>query len=189
MGTPKTFCCLLYHLFYMSLQVRTAGFDVFGLYRSAFPKEERFPFLFLQMMKLRRSCRFLSYYKDGILAGLSFTVEGPEMVFVLYLAVSANVRSRGYGSEILSSLKDRYKKPLTLNIEPLDEDAANAEERKRRFSFYERNGFSNTGYLLQDSQMTYTVLSTAEDFSVEDYTKALLGLHPFGMKMPEIFLQ
>ncbi|MBE6507711.1 MAG: GNAT family N-acetyltransferase [Methanocorpusculum parvum] len=173
----------------MSLSIRNAGFSARSLYLQAFPREERFPFLFLKVLALRRSCLFVSYYADDCLVGISYAVEGPEMVFVLYLAVSANVRSRGYGSEILSSLKDLYKKPLTLNIEPLDEDAANAEERKRRFSFYERNGFSNTGYLLQDSQMTYTVLSTAEDFSVEDYTKALLGLHPFGMKMPEIFLQ
>lgn len=170
----------------MSLTIRPAGFSVRRLYLSAFPKEERFPFLFLQMMRLRRSCRFISYYKEGSLAGLSFTVEGRGMVFVLYLAVSENIRSTGIGSEILSYLKNLYGKPLTLNIEPMDDTADNADERRRRYSFYERNGFYNTGYLLRDTQMTYTVLSTAKDFLPDVYYETLLGIHPGGLGMPEI---
>ena len=170
----------------MSLQVRPAGFDVLGLYRTAFPKEERFPFLFLQAIKLRRSCKFLSYCKDEELAGMSFTVEGQDMVFVLYLAVSENIRSKGIGSEILLYLKNLYGKPLTLNVEPMDGDAGNADERRRRFSFYERNGFYDTGYLLRDSRMTYTVLSTAKDFLPDVYYETLKGLHPSGVGMPEI---
>ena len=47
----------------MSLQIRTSGFETRSLYRFSFPKEEKFPFLFLQAMKLRHSCKFLSYYK------------------------------------------------------------------------------------------------------------------------------
>ncbi|HJJ68358.1 MAG: hypothetical protein IIX51_00520 [Methanocorpusculum sp.] len=127
-------------------QVRTAGFDVLSLYRTSFPKEERFPFLFLHAIKLRRSCKFLSYCKNGCLAGMSFTVEGPDM----------------------------------------DENADNADERRRRFAFYERNGFYDTGYLLRDTQMTYTVLSTAKDFKPDVYYETLKGLHPSGVGVPEI---
>ena len=142
--------------------------------------------MFLQIMKHRRCCRFLSYYKDGSLAGLSFTVEGRDMVFVLYLAVSESIRSKGIGSEILSYLKNLYGKPLSLNVEPKDENADNADERRRRFAFYERNGFSDTGYLLQDTQMTYTILSTANEFLPDVYYETLKGLHPIGVGMPEI---
>ena len=87
---------------------------------------------------------------------------------------------------ILNPRSGLYKKPLTLNAEPLDSAAEIAEERERRFAFYERNGFSNTGYELVDSKMTYAVLSDAEVFSAAEYSEALLGLHPRGIGMPEI---
>lgn len=108
------------------------------------------------------------------------------MVFLLYMAVSPSLQSRGYGTEILEYLKEQYKKPITLNAEPRDDDSENADERSRRFAFYERNGFSDTGYVLQDTKMTYTVLSSAKKFAIEDYYGALLGLHPKGIGMPKI---
>lgn len=170
----------------MSLIPRRAGFSVWRLYRCSFPKEERFPFLFLKVLALRKRSRFLAYYAGDKLAGFSFTVEGQDMVFLLYLAVSPVMQSKGFGSEILAYLKGLYKKPLTLNAEPLDAAAGNAKDRERRFVFYERNGFSDTGYVLSDSQMTYTVLSDAEVFSAAEYYDALYGLHPKGLGMPEI---
>lgn len=170
----------------MSLTPRKAGFCVRRLYRASFPKAERFSFLFLKALALTKKSRFFAYYAGEELAGMSFTIEGRDMVFLLYLAVSPAMQSKGFGSEILSYLKTLYKKPLTLNAEPLDSAAENAAERKRRFAFYERNGFSDTGYVLTDSQMTYTVLSDAEQFSAAEYVEALSGLHPKGFGMPEI---
>ncbi len=171
----------------MPLFSRPAG-SVKSLYHDAFPKEERYPYLLLKLLSLRRCISFLEYGDvDEKPISFSYTVEGEEMVFILYLAVEENSRSKGYGSEILSLLKNRYVgKSLTLNIEPLDSAAANFSERQKRFAFYERNGFSDTGYNLRDSTMTYMILSTAEDFDAEKYRKTLLGLHPFGIGMPEI---
>ena len=170
----------------MSLTPRRAGFGVRQLYLTSFPKVERFPFWFLQALALTRRSRFLAFYAGDSLAGISFTIEGRDMVFLLYLAVSPDMRSCGFGTEILSYLKTLYNKPLTLNMEPLDSAADNADERLRRFAFYERNGFSDTGYLLVDPQMTYAVISTAKEFSLEEYKEALHGLHPGGIGMPDI---
>lgn len=173
-------------VFSMALCVHPAPWSLRRLYVESFPKEERFPFLFLKALALTRKSRFLAYYDGDTLAGMSFTIEGKDMVFLLYLAVSPAMQSRGFGTEILSYLKELYKKPLTLNAEPLDSAAGNAVERERRFVFYERNGFSDTGYELVDSKMTYAVLSDAEVFSAAEYYEALLGLHPKGIGMPEI---
>ena len=75
---------------------------------------------------------------------------------------------------------------ITVERPDMDENADNADERRRRFAFYERNGFYDTGYLLRDTQMTYTVLSTAKDFKPDAYYETLKGLHPVGIGMPEI---
>ena len=170
----------------MSLSARTAGFSVRSLYLQSFPKEERFSFLFLKILACTKASRFLAYYDGESLAGISFTIEGERMVFLLYMAVSPSLQSHGYGTEILEYLKEQYKKPITLNAEPRDDDSENADERSRRFAFYEQNGFSDTGYVLQDTKMTYTVLSSAKKFAIEDYYGALLGLHPKGIGMPKI---
>lgn len=173
-------------VFSMALCIHPAPWSLRRLYLESFPKEERFPFLFLKALARTKKSRFLAYYDGDTLAGMSFTIEGKDMVFLLYLAVSPALQSRGFGTEILSYLKELYKKPLTLNAEPLDSAAENSPERERRFAFYERNGFSDTGYELVDSKMTYTVLSDAEVFSAAEYAEALLGLHPKGIGMPEI---
>ncbi len=44
-------------------------------------------------------------------------------------------RNRGYGSEVLSALKEKYDR-LVLETEP-----PKTEIQKRRIAFYERNGF------------------------------------------------
>ena len=75
---------------------------------------------------------------------------------------------------------------FTVEGPDMDENADNADERRRRFAFYERNGFYDTGYLLRDTQMTYTVLSTAKDFKPDAYYETLKGLHPSGVGVPEI---
>ena len=63
------------------------------------------------------------------------------MAFVLYLAVNGEERGKGYGSQILDILKSAYvDKAIVLNIEPIDENAPNAEQRKSRLRFYNRNG-------------------------------------------------
>ena len=45
------------------------------------------------------------------------------------------------------------------DIEPVIAEADNAEQRRRRFSFYERSGFRDTGYAVQDSTGEYWTLA------------------------------
>ena len=76
-------------------------------------------------------------------------------------------------------------KEITLNIEPLDENADNYEQRVKRMEFYERNGFRDTGYHLLDVTGEYAILSTAYSFNVEDYKKAICKI---GMKCTSLKL-
>ena len=138
----------------------------------AFPPEERVPASLLALNALRRPVRLLAFYDGDVFAGFLNACFTDRMVYALYLAVNDEVRSRGYGSRILAWLKaEAGARPVALEIEMLDDAAPNAEQRERRLRFYERNGFSDTGYLSIDGKCTYTVLSTipaGEEFPADD---------------------
>ena len=154
--------------------------------KTAFPKNERIPLSVLNLLARRKCTDFTAYYDDGVFCGISYTVCSDSTVFILYLAVNKNLRSLGYGSEILGDIKEKNEgKTLVLNVEPLDENADNYASRIRRLEFYAKNGFSDTGWYLDDFSGEYNILSAHGSFSPKDYKSAVRKLS-CGMYLPEI---
>lgn len=152
------------------------------LIQTAFPENEQIPMWLLLLISKRKCVDFLAFYDDSTFCGISYTVRTEKMVFVLYLAVSNKIRSKGYGSKILNHLKVLYKeKEIVLNIEPVDEKAENNSQRIRRLEFYKKNGFSDTGEFFRNKAEKYSILSTSKNFAIEEYNmvikKASFGLY------------
>lgn len=123
------------------------------LFERAFPKAERLPMWLLLLLARRKGVDFEAYYDDDNFCGFSYIVENDDLAFILYLAVNDEMRSQGYGSRILECVKTKAgEKPIVLNIEPLDSNAENCEQRKRRLTFYEKNGYVNTGFVLRENK-------------------------------------
>ncbi len=140
------------------------------LIQTAFPENERLPMWLLLLTSKRKCVDFLAFYDDDRFCGVTYTVKTEKMVFILYLAVSNEIRSNGYGSKILDFLKVRYgEKDLVLNIEPVDENAENYHQRVRRLEFYKKNGFADTGKFFRNKSEIYSILSNSENFSMERY--------------------
>lgn len=132
------------------------------LYRSAFPKEEQMPWWLLWLFSLREDMGVTAYYDGDAFCGMTVTVGVEEYLFVLFFAVAEERRGKGYGSEILTLLKrENPRRPIVLNVEPLDEQAENAAQRVSRMRFYERNGFFDTGYNIDEVGGTFRVMSNA----------------------------
>lgn len=145
------------------------------LYMTAFPREERIPW-FLLRLNARRSGVDLTAFLDGdTFCGFTYSVTADDLHFLLFFAVDENLRSKGYGSAILSSLKDAYG-TVVLNIEPFVTDAPNLPERKHRYGFYRHNGFFDTGYHVWEVGGMFRVLSTKEELDVRAYQKLFLKL-------------
>mgnify|MGYP003282146535 FL=1 len=69
-------------------------------------------------------------------------IESEKMIFLLYFAVNAQQRSKGYGSQIIHELKQVARgREIILNVEKPDQSAENNTQRVQRITFYERNGF------------------------------------------------
>jgi len=60
---------------------------------------------------------------------------------------------------------------VTLNVELLDETAPNYPQRLRRFAFYRKNGFFDTGYHVWEVGGKFRVLSTDAALDVAQYKK------------------
>ena len=167
-----------------------AGYKAVSLLqKTAFPESEQMPLVIMHILALRKGIDYTAYYDGCLFCGITYTVVTRMDVFVLYLAVDDAVRSKGYGSEILSLLKEKYPdKQISLNVEPPDKEADNIEQRIKRIAFYERNGFLLTGYRAKDFSHEYLIMSTAHNFKIEGYKGALnkLSMHTYVPKIKYI---
>lgn len=91
------------------------------------------------------------------------------------VAVNDRIRSKGIGTKIFDWLKAEHPgKEITLNVEPLEEDAPNAAQREKRIQFYHRQGFRSSGYQLMDTSGVFDIMTTGEELAVADYKKQSL---------------
>ncbi|BDF05284.1 GNAT family N-acetyltransferase [[Clostridium] hylemonae] len=141
-----------------------------ALYKRAFPKEERFPAGILQILAVLNIFDGLAYYDGEQFCGFLYSIVREKGVWLMYLAVDANMRSKGYGSRILAYVKKKYPdRPVILEVEEPDDSAENAEQRRRRIAFYKRNGFYETKQYIKIRSVRYEIMSTEEGFTVEDF--------------------
>lgn len=148
--------------------------DIVDIYKSSFPEAEQFPVWLLRLGSHLRGASSTAFYDEGALCGFAYCLANEETVFILFLAVSGKVRSKGYGSQILSWVKGQNEgKTVFLDVEAIDESAPNNGQRVRRVAFYERNGIHQTGSFFSYDGVTYEILSTDRGFTEKDYDENL----------------
>ena len=104
---------------------------------------------------------FNAWYDNKELCGIIYTIESEKMIFLLYFAVNAQLRSKGYGSRIIEEIKKlAEEREIILNVEKPDEYAENNSQRVQRIAFYERNGFYQSDFDLRIEGTDYLVFST-----------------------------
>ena len=139
------------------------------IYERSFPHEEQIPLPELRRSAERDEVDFLAWIDPSLPAGedgagnvvaLTFSFAFPDLFYLGFLAVDGRTRSAGYGSRILTHLRERYGDvPQLLEIEPVVREAGNYQQRVRRLAFYERNGFTVTNMLTHEAGQTYRVLA------------------------------
>ena len=149
------------------------------LYGSSFPADEKVPFFFLKrkVMKNKRlpitvqpSAECLVAKDRDKTVGFVYTVCYEDLAYLLYLAVAKKDRGEGYGSRILSCMKERYAgKRIFLARERLEEQCNNMKQRVKRRHFYLKNGFEDLPCLIQEGPVVYDVMGTGGPVSASDY--------------------
>ena len=130
------------------------------LYSTAFPRQEQVPLPFLIKQTKNVSNKFEAFYDGGVFVGLAYTISYKDITYLWYLATRSDLRSKGYGSQIMQHLYETNpNKRIILNLDVQDASASDNDIRKKRKEFYLRNGYSSTGYLCNFNRNKLDVMS------------------------------
>lgn len=59
-------------------------------------------------MSLHKKVRFRALYDNEQFCGIVYFAEGDATVYLAYLAISKKLRGRGYGTDILKVLENKF---------------------------------------------------------------------------------
>ena len=166
-----------------------------ALYESAFPANERIPIKHLLDDKIKREFWAFFYKDDGEsgavsrFCGFSNSITHGSITNIIYFAVIPELRSRGYGSQILQVIREQHPDTrivVDIEVEEDSKDAEELERRNRRREFYTRNGFDSSpvDYIWQGEH--YRLLSaggTVTEKEFHNFWKEILKNVP-GAKYP-----
>ena len=145
------------------------------LYKAAFPYDERFPLAFLKWKARRAEYDFCAVLDEGEFIGFTYTLESENFLYIIYLAVCEELRSKGYGSKILQGIKDKNPgRTITLCIEDMSKtDAPNYAQRLRRLKFYQSNGFGQLGMKINEVGVDLELLGTDNTVSYDEFMEMM----------------
>ena len=149
------------------------------LYALSFPREERVPWWLLRLNAHRRNFNLYAWVEGDAFRGFTASSQVGKLYFLMFLAIQPEARGTGCGSAILKKLQQENE-TIVLNMEPMDEAAPNYPERCRRFAFYQRNGFYDTGCDVWEVGGKFRILSTKPRLDMDSYRKIFKWLS-FGL--------
>ena len=158
-----------------------------ALYESAFPANERIPIKHLLDDKIERE--FWAFFDENLFCGFSNSITHGSITNIVYFAVVSELRSRGYGSQILQAIREKHPDSrivVDIEVEEDSKDAEELERRNRRRDFYLRNGFdaSPVDYVWQgEHYRLLTAGGTVTEKEFRDFWKEILKDIP-GAKYP-----
>ncbi|MCR4856326.1 MAG: GNAT family N-acetyltransferase [Erysipelotrichaceae bacterium] len=132
--------------------------EIKKLYDRSFPDNERIPFAWL-LQALGDEQRMFAAYDGEELVGMYFLYLFKDLVYLSYICVREDRRSRGYGSLLLKKICfDLKGKKIVIDIEECRQEDEDYLVELRRRNFYLRNGFEPTGIFYHIYDVDYELL-------------------------------
>lgn len=152
------------------------------IYMEAFPTDERAPInILLDLTEELDGAQMPIVYDDDQPVGIIFMNNmNTDRALILYLAMDASLRGKGYGAKVLAALQATYPMGIILETEVLDAEAENAEQRERRYGFYQRNGLMDSQLISYTLGGLFHLMRSSEFVTMDDYLKGIeqLGAIP-----------
>ena len=138
--------------------------EIHKIYNQSFPKIEKMSFDYILSMTTNKDVKFLMAVNEEII-GLVFLIEKENEALIYYFAINDVVRSKGYGSIVLTKLKEKYQN-LIIIMEKVNKESIDYELQEKRLKFYQKNDFKLTDYLLSDYSGEFELLSLNDKINV-----------------------
>lgn len=174
------------------VQIDDAFTDTARLYEinnEAFPEWERIPSEKLLTVVTSFGCTPWAVYDGAAMVGFTCVMHSLDyrIGYIWFLAIAADSRGRGYGSEVLRLLKEKYgDSQLILDMEQLNPEADNYAQRISRLHFYERNGFVRALLGIRYFGMDFELMSCPAPLRLDDF-KAMLSQMPNKAFRPKFY--
>ena len=151
------------------------------LYQTAFPKDEQIPWEDLVRLIGEMHLDFTAYYEGEQFIGFTIVFPHEPFNWYWYFAVLPELRGRGKGQEILTTLIEKYRgKILVLDMESPKQESDNISQRKHRHEFYLRNGFRDTNLYRKYDVTEMTIMIIGEGtFTMKDWDDITNELRKF----------
>lgn len=148
------------------------------IYKEAFPRIERKPFVMIVKKQKEDQADILGIYDGEKMVGMVVTMRYGQLLLVDYLAIDQRWRDGGYGTAALSCLKEMFPDHrIFLEIETVLENTPAQKLRRSRKAFYLRNGMRETGIYADVFTSKFEVLSYDEHITYEDYIEIYRGVY------------
>lgn len=132
------------------------------IYNKSFQKEEKFPFWILKESTKSDNVLFNEIIDNNKIIGIEYMIIDNDTLYLMYFAIEANKRNKGYGSFILKDHIKKYKNVI-LSIESVNQ---NNEVTRRRKNFYLRNGFYETHKFTEQNNVKYELLCSNSNYDI-----------------------
>ena len=140
------------------------------LYERAFPEAEKKPLWLFEKMEAEGRLEILALEWEGRFAGLIINMISGDKALLDYFAIEDSIRGAGLGSRAIREMLARFRdRKYILEIEALNPQAENYEERKRRKYFYLKNGVKETGVFAYVYGTDFELLSSDGVLTYEEY--------------------
>lgn len=153
-------------------RARTANdyIRLFRLYKAAFPAYERKPiWVLLAKQNKKHGDIFLIEQGDHFI-GLAITLKDEDVVMLDYFAIKEDQRGKGYGSQAIRHLQKLFcEKRFLLEIEEVDSEQGDKQQKKRRKQFYLRNGLKELKVHVKLFGVDMELLGTDRTIEFADY--------------------
>ena len=141
------------------------------LFETAFPPEERPPF---ELAISWKNSSFQGVFLENKYVALADVVVYEDLVYLFFLAVKKEYRGQGIGHQILSDLEKRFpSKRLFLLADECDPKYEDYEIRKKRMAFYASSGFKDSGLIIRELGVDYSLLYRNNPVSKQEFAKVM----------------
>lgn len=145
---------------------------------ASFPPRERMSLAELVDFAAKTDTDILGIYADDRPIGFTVVLKNDVYAYLYFLAIAEADQSMGYGGKTLQQLAAAYPtRQLALDLEVIDERAADNDQRIRRKAFYLRHGFHETGHYVMLRDEPFEVLCTGGDLDKASLRELIHVIH------------